>query len=459
MRLADLIKRRIAILGDGVEGEAAAAAILDHASPAHVAVFSNRTDFRSAGKFDGTEQRTGPLSADMLGAFDIAIKSPGIPLRTQAIVDARANGLAVTSGTSLWLNTYPDVRTVGVTGTKGKSTTTTMIAHALTTCGRPARAVGNIGKPLLASLPPDPGVDTWVLELSSSQLADLEGRLDVAAVLNLSPEHLDWHGDTESYFAAKLRILEMAPPLRRVLGTSCPELRRRFAGRADVAWCHGHAHSDPVTHACREPSLLLAHHFGRHAYANACVAARVLTVLGVPETDITSALTACPALPHRLEPVRRTDRALWINDSLSTTPLSVLAALDAFPGRNVVLLLGGFDRGLPWDEAANAIVSRPVPPRAIITMPVSGERIAASIRGAAARLGCSPPRLLAAEDMDNAVQAAHDTSRSFNTQEAAVVLLSPGAPSYHAYKDHTHRARAYVNAIDRVTSSCPEPKP
>jgi UDP-N-acetylmuramoylalanine--D-glutamate ligase len=454
VHLDDLNGKRIAILGDGAEGEAAARLLLTTLSPAHLGVFSNRESIRTCDAFAHAEHHLGPLQADALCTYDIAIKSPGIPLRTQGIVEAAAGGLVITSGTSLWLQTYRNVRTIGVTGTKGKSTTVTMIASALTACGHPARAVGNIGVPLLACAPPDTGIRYWVLELSSAQCADLAGTLDLAVLLNLSPEHLDWHGDVETYYAAKLRMLNLAPPGRRIIGGSCPVLAQRLAGDPDVIRCHQSASQAPS--ACLEPYPPLRHHFGRHAHANACVASRVLAALGVPQPAIGPAIAAAPALPHRLEPIRRTEQALWINDSLSTTPLSVLAALDAFAGRPVILLLGGHDRGLPWDDAADAIAARRHQPEAIITMPNTGDRVASVIRAAAAARALRPPRILAAEDMPTAVAIAHREAASIAAPEDTVVVLSPGAPSYHAYTDHAHRARAFAAAIDHTSPSHPE---
>ena len=159
------------------------------------------------------------MSEAGLENFDILVRSPGISPYRKSMQRARAAGANLTSPSNLWFAAHPDQNTICVTGTKGKSTTSALLAHMLESCGFRVRLAGNIGLPLLAC--DDRDVDWWVIELSSYQLADLEADPDVSVILNLSSEHLDWHGNEQTYRQDKLRLAALAgagpwSPTRRI---------------------------------------------------------------------------------------------------------------------------------------------------------------------------------------------------------------------------------------------------
>ncbi|MFN7552558.1 MAG: Mur ligase family protein, partial [Pseudomonadota bacterium] len=206
MRLAELEGRRVAIWGAGREGRAAWRWLADRL-PLRPAVVCPAAEAETARAFAvGAEVIAGEAGVEALRGFDVVVKSPGIsPYRSPA-PEAEAAGVRFTSGTALWFAAHPGARTIAITGTKGKSSTTAMVAHLLRAAGRSVVLAGNIGLPLLEA--PDAAVpDWWVMEVSSFQARDLGGVPEIAAVLNLHPEHLDWHGTVECYYRDKMRLL------------------------------------------------------------------------------------------------------------------------------------------------------------------------------------------------------------------------------------------------------------
>ena len=193
--MIDFASARIAILGTGREGRAAWRWLRARHAGIELTLIDEKEPDPAFARLLGAEDRliTGPLETVGLQEFDVLVRSPGISIYRDCLRRALAAGVTVTTPSSLWFSAHRDQRTICITGTKGKSTTSALLAHVLASQGYAVRLAGNIGKPLLEC--DDLGVDWWVIELSSYQLADLEAEPTLAVLLNLSPEHLDWHGD------------------------------------------------------------------------------------------------------------------------------------------------------------------------------------------------------------------------------------------------------------------------
>src|ERR1700759_3364192 len=208
MKLADLATARVAIWGCGREGGSALKAIHSRFPDKTVTVYCNLDESKSLREDDRAVADTLRPEAEDLSLFDVVIKSPGIspykPPYTQA------NNVRFTSASALWFSEHADARTICVTGTKGKSTVTALIAHLLRAGGRRVALAGNIGLPLLELLDPPNEPDWWVIELSSFQTRDFDGAPTVAVINNLYEEHLDWHGSAQRYIDDKLRIAARA---------------------------------------------------------------------------------------------------------------------------------------------------------------------------------------------------------------------------------------------------------
>ena len=447
MRISQLEDRRVALWGWGREGRAAYRAIRVRLPSLPLTLFCNSDEVASANALDDARLAIETeASAGRLSAFDVVIKSPGIsPYRPEALVAAHQGAMFI-GGTALWFAEHPEARTLCVTGTKGKSTTTALLAHLLRAGGHRTALAGNIGLPLLEVLdgpqalldPPSPP-EFWAIELSSYQTRDVAAggtRPEVAIVTNIFPEHLDWHGSEQRYIDDKLALLGEAKPRIAVLNANDPLLS---AYQGDVRWFN----RDDGWHL-RGDALYRGERFvfdttnvplpGRHNRSNLCAVLAAIEALGLDAAALAPHAATFQPLPHRLQVLGTRDGLTWVNDSISTTPHASLAALDVYRERRVALLVGGHDRGLDWTAFADAMASQA--PAAVITMGDNGPRIHALLSEVATRAGFA---LMAAPDL----AAAVDQARAFLAGEG-VVLMSPGAPSFGAYRDYTERGRHFA---------------
>jgi UDP-N-acetylmuramoylalanine--D-glutamate ligase len=441
VRFSELEHCKVGILGIGREGLAVKNAIRERFPNKVLTLFSELPlDEGNSGQLNATLDRieTGPLSAMDLQQFDVLVRSPGIsPYRPELRAAAQA-GVQFTSASSLWFATNPDANTICVTGTKGKSTTASMIAHLLSAAGLTVRLAGNIGQPMLDCGSPQ-AVDWWVLELSSYQISDLEGRPGISVLLNLTPEHLDWHGGEVAYKRDKLRLIELAAGGPVVANAEDPELRRVLAGRDDTHWFGGTAGfavqggwlSD---NGKAVPGAGLKDIPGRHNLMNLAAALTAVQLAGYDANALASSIHSFSPLPHRLELLGRRNQVTWVNDSISTTPVATLAALQAISNSQLVLIIGGLDRGLDWTHFADRVAENA--PHAVIGLPDNGPDL---VKLLAQRDVRPEAGLHIAKDMPVAVALARQL-----TGPGGMVLLSPGAPSFPQYRDFRARGRAFA---------------
>lgn len=425
---SDLKRSRVGVWGLGVEGRANLA-VLDQLG-ADVVLVDDRPSGHTYGQRLVLATVTGGL--DQLLRCDVVVKSPGISRYRSDAQNLTAAGVTLTGGLALWLAGAPLDRVIGVTGTKGKSTTTAIIGHLSTRLGRRCLTGGNLGTP-----PWDPaapaGVDRWVIEISSYQAADLAVSPPVMAVTSLHPDHLDWHHTVERYYADKLSACSR-PGAALTIAADSPELRAhedllgpqvRWVGAGDdTAWAGG-------------LGLL-----GAHNRRNAAIARWCLEAVGEPAAarpDVLAAATeGFVPLPSRLQPVERVAGVDFVDDSLSTNVLPTIAAVEVFAGRRLALLLGGFDRGIDYSPLAGHLASRGAP-TLVLTVPDNGAAI---------------HEQLVWTGVGDQV-AIHDTAGVADATRAGfewarpdgVVLLSPAAPSFGRYHDYRDRAEEFVAAV------------
>ena len=450
MKISQLEGKRVALWGWGREGRAAFAVLRARLPALPLTLFCPAAEADAARRdADTALQIRGEPTAEALAAFDVVIKSPGISPYQPMALTAAAQGTQFIGGTALWFAEHAGADgivhdTVCVTGTKGKSTTTALLAHLLRAAGHRTGLVGNIGLPLLEVLDPHPAPQYWAVELSSYQTGDIAcsgARPQVAVVLNLFPEHLDWHGSEQRYVQDKLRLVTDAAPRVAVLNAADPHLAALSLPDSQVIWFNQpqgwHMRGDTVYRGgqavfdTRSTPLP-----GRHNRGNLCAVLAVLEVLGLDAVALAPAVQHFRPLPNRLQHLGSAAGIAYVNDSISTTPHASLAALDCFAGQRIALLVGGHDRGLDWTGFVQHM-AHDVPPVEIVTMGSNGPRIHALLQplADAGRFG-----LHAAADLPEAV--AH--ARSALGAQGGVVLLSPGAPSFGAYPDYVARGRHFA---------------
>ncbi|WP_145478342.1 UDP-N-acetylmuramoyl-L-alanine--D-glutamate ligase [Stenotrophomonas rhizophila] len=462
MRISQLEGRRVALWGWGREGRAAFAVLRQRLPALELTLFCPDAEAAAARAEAGNAlQVRSDVSAESLAAFEVVIKSPGISPYGEAAVAAAARGTQIIGGTSLWFAEHADdqgtVRdTVCVTGTKGKSTTTSLLAHLLRASGARTGLVGNIGLPLLEVLDPQPAPAYWAVELSSYQTGEVArsgAHPQVAVVLNLFPEHLDWHGSEARYIEDKLALVTGAAPRIAVLNAADPHLAALSLPDSEVVWFNQpqgwHMRGEWVYRGEQQvfdtANTPLP---GRHNRGNLCAVLAAIEALGLDAVALAPAVQDFRPLPNRLQTLGSRGALRFVNDSISTTPHASLAALDCFAGQRIALLVGGHDRGLDWHDFVDHM-AHDVPPVEIVTMGANGPRIHALLQplADAGRFG-----LHAAGDLDEAVRLACSALGA----QGGVVLLSPGAPSFGAYRDYVARGRHFAELAgfdpDQITA-------
>lgn len=426
--------KRYAVLGLARSGLSAVECLL--ASGAQVMAWDNRTEPREA--VEGRVELADPVSADLSG-YEAVVVSPGVPLNTHPIAEAAARaGVPVIGDIELFARAranLPAHRVVGITGTNGKSTTTSLVTHLLRSAAVPVMMGGNIGVPILAQKPlPAGGV--YVLELSSYQI-DLTASLDcdVAALLNITPDHLDRYDGFAGYVAAKARLFDMLGAGHvAVFGAGDEEtaqIARRQGQRSDLRDCIVADGSDLAHLQPGWPSLQ-----GPHNLQNAAVAVAIVRALGLAPAQWERALPTFGGLPHRMERVAEADGVLYINDSKATNPASTAPALAAFPpdpSPRIHWILGGLPKGESLDECK----------------PYFGNIAAAYTIGDAGPLFAEilSPHVLVnrSEMLAEAVREAMAAARPGD-----VVMLSPACASFDQFRDYEARGDQFRQIVEAL---------
>ncbi|MBI1908164.1 UDP-N-acetylmuramoyl-L-alanine--D-glutamate ligase [Candidatus Uhrbacteria bacterium] len=414
MDIKGLKGKRVIILGFGKEGQATFAALGTRGITATVTDEAELT-------LDIPEYA--PLNALTADADTVVIKSPGIPPHRPGVQKFLAEGATITSATNIFFAERKGRGLlIGITGTKGKSTTASLLAHVLTAAGTSARLVGNIGSPALAELDaPDDTV--FVVELSSYQLSDLTTPPDIGVILNLYEEHMDWHGSVAAYQSAKLRLGEIMSE-RDVL-----VYNDAFPRLADLA---ARTKATALPFAADDAVLDALTVKGEHNRTNARGVLAVCDHLGIDRGIVRDAFASFVPLPHRLQEVGEVRGVTFVNDSISTTPQSALAAIDVYEKRLGAIILGGQDRG--YDFSALAKRLKQLPHVLALVMP-GGDRLFAALED----VGVQAERV---GDLDEAVKKSLEHMPS-----GGVCLMSPASPSYGQFKNFEQRGEMFADAV------------
>ncbi|MBU1336206.1 MAG: UDP-N-acetylmuramoyl-L-alanine--D-glutamate ligase [Alphaproteobacteria bacterium] len=365
--------------------------------------------------------------------FGHIVKSPGVSRYKDVFDIARDAGIPVTSNLNLWGAAYRVNRTViAITGTKGKSTTATLVHLMLTQSGIDAGLAGNVG---LAPLDIADRHKVVVFELSSYQTADMSFLPDIAAVTNLYPEHVDWHGSLERYYRDKLHLIDREGGFPVALGAAAK-------GNALVAMAV-RDHRRLIRELTPEETVAIDRAVagsrlkGAHNLDNAQLAARIALAAGATLEGVVRGIAVFKPLPHRLEE-HKFGGKLFVNDSISTTPEATKAALAAYKGYRLALIGGGHERQQDYGELAGLLEGYGV--TTVACLPVTGMRLAAATRIAAPDINVLP-----ALDLEAAMQALYQHRHDFDA-----LILSPGAPSYNQFKNFEARGLRFVELAQAI---------
>ena len=366
--------------------------------------------------------------------FGLIVKSPGVSRYKDIFDIARDAGIAVTSNLNLWGAAYSaECSVIAITGTKGKSTTATLVHLMLTESGLDAGLAGNVG---LAPLEIADRNAIVVFELSSYQTADMAFSPGIAAVTNLTPEHTDWHRDVEHYYADKLNLIDRDRPFPVALGAGAkdhPLVLAAVRDRARLIPPLAPFIADRIATAVRRSRLK-----GAHNLDNAILATQVAMKAGADLEAVVRGIEAFAPLPHRLEE-HRIGGKVFVNDSISTTPEATKAALNAYEGKRIALIAGGHERQQDYAELASLLGPRGVV--LLVCLPVTGDRLATLTWRAAPEI-----EVVEAATLDAAMHTLRERADKFDA-----AILSPGAPSYgqlespgKVFRNFEERGEAFV---------------
>lgn len=403
MKLEKLSNKKILIVGYGIEGKSVEV-FLRKTVPSAIVDITNDTD--------------GPDYLEKQKEYDLVIKSPGVKKASISV--------PYTTATNIF---FANIRNtvIGVTGTKGKSTTASLIHHMLTQSGKRSHLVGNIGSPALdLLLLPLPENDIVVMELSSYQLDDVFFSPHFIIITSLFPEHMNYHGNTAAYYTAKKNILNNVKSDDVVFYNSkyshiSQWLELIRCKKIDV----------------KDLSLgsLTVQLIGEHNRENMLLVYAVGKELQIPNSVILNALTTFKPLPHRLEKIGKYNGIIFYDDAISTTPESTISAIDSL--KNIdTLLLGGQDRGYDFTRLVDSIIQNKI--RNIVLFPDSGEKIFTILSG----LIPDKINILRTDNMKEAVDFAFKM-----TKKDHICLLSTASPSYTLWKNYIEKGDLFKQYI------------
>lgn len=450
----DLRGQRIGIFGFGVNNRALTAWLVSHGAADLVVVDEwpqAEQQVREAGL--GVAVVAGAGAFDRPGTLDVIFRTPGMRPDHPALVRYREQGARISSQTDLFLQLCP-ARTIGVTGTKGKGTTASLLAHLLEGRGQGrVFLAGNIGKDPFEFLDELQANDVVVLELSSGQLVDAQHSPNLAIVLDITADHLDYHATLGEYVDAKRNIVRHQQPGDVSLLNLDSQAASSFALDAGGTTLYysvrksvdagGFIADDKVYY--RDPRSAGAVEVvsvdelplpGSHSQVNALAAITAAAMLGMEPGEICAQLKTFRGLPHRLETVGTKGGVKWVNDSYATVPDATIAALESF-SEPLVLIVGGSTKGLDWHELGRMIAQRS--PKALLAIGQTGPEIA----DAAQRAGLAVDRIAIVDGLPAAV-----TRASAIAVDGDVVLLSPASTSFGEFQNATERGNQFRSLVE-----------
>lgn len=466
MKLMDWLDQKVLILGLGKEGQSVWRFLrreLPDLSP-------DIADRRALAEMTEEEKLlldTMPVDKLHLGGdylnnlkqYDLIIKSPGVNPRLPALVDAAQSGVQILSATNIFF-AFKKGQVIAVTGSKGKSTTASLIYAVLRAAGKKVELIGNIGRPALDFLDEQDAADRlYVFEMSSYQLEDFQGGASIAVLVNFFPEHLDYHESLDNYFRAKMRLVEVDLSTRQetqtvIYNAQTAEYKNYFERHSSDRETTAKWYLKPFNEADSfvknnaawvDGQMIIAENDiqlqGKHNLENILAVYEVARLFQVPLAVFQQAMRDFQPLEHRLEKVGVFQGITFYNDAISTTPESTMAAIEALQEQQIsTLIAGGMDRGYQFEQLAQKILAAGI--ENLLLLPETGWKIAEAVKLAAERGDRTPPDMRDVKNMEEAVELAYQMTKS-----GCVCLMSCAAPSYNLFKNFEERGRRFKEAV------------
>lgn len=398
----------------------------------------------------GVKAKLGHGCMDDIDDYDLIVRAPIVHPKWILAVSKNPEKLQpkITSNTNEFFRVCPTKNIIGVTGTKGKGTTSTLITEMLRTAGKRVHLGGNIGIPPLELLKDDIKPDDWVvLELANFQLIDLKYMAHIAVCVMVNPEHLDWHEDFEEYIAAKQQMFIHQTEKNVAIYYSDNEHSESIADASPgiqipyMAPPGAYVKDDTIViddqEICKVGELKL---LGKHSWQNICAALTAVWQITQDVASLRKAILEFSGLPYRIELRREVDGVRYFNDSFATGIGATIAAIEAIPGSKV-LILGGFDRGLDLDELAESLLRHNDQIRKVVLIGASAERLEEVFK------------LHKFTNYDRTEAKTMSEIVAFAKQRAEVgdaVVLSPAFASFDMFKNFEERGNRFNEAVEAL---------
>ncbi len=402
-------------------------------------------------KVEGFSIYSGDDIKMLMPKIDVIIRSPGVSIYKDEIIKAKAAGIKVTSSSDIFLSemrkNHPETTVIGVTGSKGKSTTSSLLFHALKELGENAALGGNIGRPLIELL--EENHRFVICELSSYQCSDLSVSPQIVLFTNLFPEHVDWHRNHDNYYRDKVHLVAHQQKNDVCFVNAKCEKLQKYCSEYDLPYRYynrseGFAELNNVL--CRNGEEWLEIHDtkleGYHNLDNMAGVLSVIEYLGLDTKQAAESFKTFTALPHRLQKIGEKDGISFINDSISTAPETAMAAIQSFD-EPMGVFLGGYDRKQDYTDLAQFINDNPKV-KVVAALFQTGPRVAEALRKTVTR----PDFVLIEEkDFETSVKKLF---KELKMQNGKLALFSPAAPSYDSFKSFEMRGAEFIRIFENL---------
>lgn len=441
MKLEELKDKKLLILGLGKEG-LSTLKTLRKKFPNKIIDIADQDTQRIIDRDDKLKYHLGKNYQESLNLYDVIFKSPGIKITKSTIAK-------VTSQTKIIVENYRD-KIIGITGTKGKTTTTSLIYKILKDAKLNVELVGNIGNPPFDYIDKIKSTEFFVFELSSFQLQDLNKSPHIAVFLNLYKEHLDYHGGFENYKKAKSNIVKWQGKRDFVIYNYDSKITNEIVKRAkskkipfsinrklpsgtyvDGNWV---IHNGEKILKTADTKLK-----GRFNLNNILAATSIAKILNIPNNSIASSVRSFQPVKHRLEYIGNFGRVDFYNDSIATIPEATIAALETLSPNVDTLIVGGYNRGVDYSHLSKKIIKEKIPN--LILFPQTGKIILEGIKNQTSY----KPRHFFVNNMKEAVEIV-----AKHTQKNKICLLSPASSSFNLFKNYQDRGEQFTREVKRL---------
>ncbi|MDY3258622.1 MAG: UDP-N-acetylmuramoyl-L-alanine--D-glutamate ligase [Ruminococcus callidus] len=453
----DLKTKKVAFIGTGVSHNDLIRLFLKKGIS--VTILDRKTkdkfeDIYNEFKSLGADFILGDAYLDSLNKFDVVFRTPGMYFNNPALTKAREDGVVVTSEMEVFFDLCP-CKIYAVTGSDGKTTTTTLISEMLSESGFTVYKGGNIGKALLPVIENIKENDRAVVELSSFQLISMRESPDVAVITNIAPNHLDVHGTMEEYIESKVNIIAHQTAFSRTVLNLDNEITNGLSSKVRGKLVKFSRHSVPERGAYLNENNVLCYKEngevtevvkaediripGMHNVENYLTAISAVWGEVKPETIVKVAKNF-GGVEHRIEFVRELDGVKWYNDSIATSPTRVLAGLNSF-NQKLIVIAGGYDKKIPFEPMAETVNEKV---KALILMGLTAPKIEKAITEAA-NYNPENIKIYHADSMENAVEIAKEISTNGD-----IVTLSPACASFDLYPNFEVRGNHYKRLVEAL---------